>query len=289
MNRIFYLCLICVIAASVTATPCCTKKALFQESISQAETHRFTKVPCDSGVIAFEERLAGNDNFGEEQEYLRYTHSIVGAYPPLLPGTGIDRVSLKLFFRSHTHRLIEVTVDSVKVRHPYRRYFIVRPDCDEEVTLSDLPLRDGQLEVVIKSKEGRGEHNHHWYDCRRGEFVLRRSVLNVIYDYDLVLDADEEAGLLPREENLQSNYPNPFNASTIIEFNLKASSPVKIDVFNTLGQTVRTLVNEVKPAGAHQIEWNGKFNTGIDAPSGTYFYRITTDAFTETKKMSLLK
>jgi len=64
---------------------------------------------------------------------------------------------------------------------------------------------------------------------------------------------------------------------------------VNISVFNVLGQKVRTLLDEFKAAGEYEIEWNGEFDNGNEAESGVYFYRITTQAFTDVKKMTLLK
>jgi len=95
--------------------------------------------------------------------------------------------------------------------------------------------------------------------------------------------------LLPRETELYSNYPNPFNPATIISYTLAAESHVRLDVYNVLGQRVTTLVNETQPTGRHQVVWNGQDESGHDAASGIYFYRLKTTAYSETKKMMLLR
>ena len=83
---------------------------------------------------------------------------------------------------------------------------------------------------------------------------------------------------------LSQNYPNPFNPSTMIDYTLHVASHVSIKVYDILGNEVVTLVNEDKPAGSYFSIFKG---TGL--ASGTYFYRLTTPSFSETKKMTLIK
>jgi hypothetical protein len=84
--------------------------------------------------------------------------------------------------------------------------------------------------------------------------------------------------------SLSQNYPNPFNPSTSISFNVQKRSKVTLNVFNTLGQKVATLLDgEVNP-GAHDVEFSGN-----DLTSGVYFYQLTVDNFKRTKKMVLMK
>ena len=88
---------------------------------------------------------------------------------------------------------------------------------------------------------------------------------------------------------LSNNLPNPFNSETVISFGLSQPSPVKIDVFNILGQNVKTLINAQLPAGYHKISWDGKNAKGNKAATGIYFYRIKAGDFSDIKKMSLIK
>jgi hypothetical protein len=94
---------------------------------------------------------------------------------------------------------------------------------------------------------------------------------------------------LPTTYSLEQNYPNPFNPSTEFHYSLPAQSDVKIEIFNVLGQRVRTLVNQDMPAGNHSVTWYGDNAEGNAVASGVYFYRISANSFTETKKMMLLK
>jgi hypothetical protein len=88
---------------------------------------------------------------------------------------------------------------------------------------------------------------------------------------------------------LAQNYPNPFNASTQIQFRLIRSSQVILDIYNLLGQKIRTLVDEPFNAGEHKIVWNGRNDSGDEVASGVYFYRLKTNFGTVSRKMIMLK
>jgi len=88
---------------------------------------------------------------------------------------------------------------------------------------------------------------------------------------------------------LIGNYPNPFNPVTSIKFNLVQNENVSLEIYNVLGQKVKTLVNEKLSAGKHSIVWEGNDNNGNKVASGIYFYKLTGERYTSTKKMLLLK
>ncbi|MCD6248833.1 MAG: T9SS type A sorting domain-containing protein [candidate division Zixibacteria bacterium] len=95
--------------------------------------------------------------------------------------------------------------------------------------------------------------------------------------------------LLPLEYTLSQNYPNPFNPQTTIEFGLPTRSDIELEVFNILGQRIRLLLKETLPAGNHKVMWDGKYASGVSAPSGIYFYRIRTGNTSLVRKMMLVK
>jgi hypothetical protein len=101
-------------------------------------------------------------------------------------------------------------------------------------------------------------------------------------------DVGDKPGL-PDDFTLAQNYPNPFNPTTSIEFTLPARGPVSLDVFNLVGQRVRTLVSDFKSAGKHSVIWDGTSDAGQTVSSGVYFYRLSTASFTTSRKMVLLK
>ena len=80
------------------------------------------------------------------------------------------------------------------------------------------------------------------------------------------------------------NYPNPFNPSTIISFKLPEQTNVELKIYDVLGNEVATLVNENRPAGSYEVEWNAS-----NLPSGVYIYQLVAGTNTQIKKMLLLK
>jgi uncharacterized protein (TIGR02145 family) len=102
-------------------------------------------------------------------------------------------------------------------------------------------------------------------------------------------DIGENNLALPNDFQLVQNYPNPFNPTTSIEYNLSARSQVKLEIFNILGQKIRTLENQIKPAGSYKIEWNGTDDAGKTVTSGIYTYRFTAGDVVQIKQMSLIK
>ena len=91
------------------------------------------------------------------------------------------------------------------------------------------------------------------------------------------------------EEISISNYPNPFNPTTTIEYNLPTEGNVKLEVYNSLGQLVNVLIEGNQRAGRQRVTWSGKDSFGSSVSSGIYFYRIKTNSFTQVKKMILMK
>lgn len=89
---------------------------------------------------------------------------------------------------------------------------------------------------------------------------------------------------IPTEYVLSQNFPNPFNPTTKIEYNVPELSFVILKVYDVLGNEIGTLVNEEKPIGRYKIEFNA-----TTLPSGIYFYRLQAGNFIETKKMILLR
>jgi len=94
---------------------------------------------------------------------------------------------------------------------------------------------------------------------------------------------------LPKAFSLGQNYPNPFNPTTEIRFDLPMKTFVNLQIFNVMGQRVRTLVNSEMEAGFKSVRWNGSDDNGRSVASGTYFYILKAEGQTFTKKMTMLK
>ena len=95
--------------------------------------------------------------------------------------------------------------------------------------------------------------------------------------------------MIPGQFALQQNFPNPFNPSTEIRFDLPEGGHVELSVFNMAGQKVRTLSSEIMQPGYLAIIWDGTNNSGYKVATGMYFYAISTAQFNDTKKMLFLK
>ena len=94
----------------------------------------------------------------------------------------------------------------------------------------------------------------------------------------------EDELFIPTVYKLYHNYPNPFNPTTILRYDLPEEIKVVLKVYNILGEEVATLINDEKVAGSYEVSWDAN-NLG----SGVYFYRIQAGSFVETKKMVLMK
>ena len=93
---------------------------------------------------------------------------------------------------------------------------------------------------------------------------------------------------LPQGFALGHNYPNPFNPSTVIPYQLPAATEVRLDVFNVLGQHVATLVDAEQQAGFHTAKWDATDAAGQAMAAGVYFYRLTTSGGQQTQRMVLV-
>lgn len=136
--------------------------------------------------------------------------------------------------------------------------------------------------IVVSDSAGRGNSDT--------TFVCIDAIKIVGPDSTMRTDVFENS-LTPVSYKLLSNFPNPFNPSTNLQYSLPGRSNVKLTIFNILGQTISVIVNQMQEAGWHTVEWNAK-----NAASGIYFYRLEavslenpSKQFVETKKMLLVR
>ncbi len=103
---------------------------------------------------------------------------------------------------------------------------------------------------------------------------------------------EDDPGQAPDPQSvtqLLSNYPNPFNPSTEIDYSLVEAGHVTIEVFNLKGQLIRTLVDQPMTEGTHKVEWLGEDQSGKPVGSGIYLYRMKTDNYISTRKMLMIQ
>lgn len=115
---------------------------------------------------------------------------------------------------------------------------------------------------------------------KNGTTTLDEGYLLAVNDINSV----DESGYNPEGFNLEQNYPNPFNPSTSIQYQISNISNVSLKVYDVLGNEVATLVNEEKPAGSYEVEFNAS-----QLSSGIYFYQLSSGSFMQTRKMIFAK
>lgn len=107
-----------------------------------------------------------------------------------------------------------------------------------------------------------------------------------------IVGIEDESDMLPKEIALGQNYPNPFNPSTVIYYDLPvkyAGKNINLTIYNSLGQVVKTLINQPQGAGRKSIRWEGKNDAGQSVGSGIYVYSLRVENLLFSKKMLLLK
>jgi hypothetical protein len=151
--------------------------------------------------------------------------------------------------------------------------------------LSIIERGDRDTAFVINNYDTPGNARH--VVAKQAEFlhyfiyVADNDSLQILSYFEVGIDDDQT---VPTEFARISNYPNPFNPTTTIQFDLPKPSQVSHEIYDLLGRKIETLVNSKLGVGPHSVLWDGK-----DRSSGIYFYKIQAGDFTETQKMLLLK
>lgn len=130
------------------------------------------------------------------------------------------------------------------------------------------------------------DYDHYYSPINTAEdglVFIAAEKLFIIQD-NLTTDIEETIDHKPRKFVLEQNYPNPFNPVTTIQFFLKKDSQIQLNVYNTIGQKVATLVNEFYHAGLYKVNFDGSH-----LPSGIYIYKMQTKSFSESRKMMLMR
>jgi hypothetical protein len=159
------------------------------------------------------------------------------------------------------------------------RFVSEKDACRPELKIVAWPLSAGEVNFNLVGSESKS-----FYTTRGKQLPIAISQIGDGGQSDPVLENNKAATF-----KLERNFPNPFNPETIIKFNLPEASRVSLNIYNVLGQVVRTLVNEELPAGLHSVVWDGKNEQASDVASGVYFYRIKAGDFESTMRMTLLR
>jgi|WetSurMetagenome_2_1015567.scaffolds.fasta_scaffold14076_2 hypothetical protein len=127
-------------------------------------------------------------------------------------------------------------------------------------------------------------------DDAAGAPIDRFELANNVFQWmNCVTNVNVTPAETPKFTKLAQNFPNPFNPTTTIKFDLKEKGHVTLRVYNVAGQLVRTLADDMRDAAAYSVSWDGRNNAGSIVASGIYFYKMETKDFLQTRKMVLLR
>jgi len=145
------------------------------------------------------------------------------------------------------------------------------------ITIVNVPLKSGKQILRIEIDSDTDKKN--WLFSLNSIEIKKSTSVGILGDHSL-----------PNSFSLEQNYPNPFNPETNIEYSVVGNQFVSLIIYDILGNTVATLVNEVKPAGIYNITFNPQQTTNHQPlTSGVYFYQLRAGEFVQTRKMVLLR
>jgi len=142
---------------------------------------------------------------------------------------------------------------------------------------------DGSFPIILNKGLGIVWH----FIFNDGSYYLQGAIINGI-TMGTIVGVEKENNTIPNNFSLRA-YPNPFNPSTSIRFEIPEFSVVSIKVFNVLGKEINLLLEENISAGEHNVQWNGKDNEENTLPSGVYFIQMKAGKYQQTIKSVLLK
>lgn len=154
----------------------------------------------------------------------------------------------------------------------------LRVDGDTDISGSPEPTWPVSVQGIFSQFD-----NSSPYD--EGYQLLPRS----LNDIDVTVGINDSDDNLPGAFKLFANYPNPFNPETNIRYQISDIRLINLTVFDNLGRSVRTLVNQRQSSGSYVVTWDGRNDVGETVASGTYFYRLTAGQFSESRKMLLVR
>ncbi len=173
------------------------------------------------------------------------------------------------------------------------------PDCqpgecdDDRYPTVAKQVVNGDLHIFYVHDKSPGRYIGPTFNQNEGEGtenpIMYLSVpASEIFTGDAVED-DSDLEATEQSTFLRQNRPNPFNTKTTIRFNLNQSSKVELAIYNEVGQLVKTLVQEHRLTGEHEVVWDGSDDKGEFVSTGLYFYRLSTDKIAETKRMIMIR
>jgi len=195
---------------------------------------------------------------------------------------------------------------STKVIADSVSYFICIAKQDRILRIYEKGLRTD--EFVLPANVNPYVHSGNWYlgtqidngsivsafkgifdEIRMYNRALNETEIQALYQSITSVEDSEKSTEAPAKPSLFANYPNPFNSSTIILYQLPQVGDVEIVIYNLLGGKIRTLVKQEQPPGYYRVLWNGRDENGTAVSSGIYLYRLKSEDYVQTRKMILVQ
>ena len=185
---------------------------------------------------------------------------------------------------------------SFDARFASNRMLELYPSGGEDGAEFAIHVEGGRLPIVLSASMGEPRGKRFFIDVTgTGKSIVSHELLpgtttgvRVLEESRIVLRVTDGTPV-PTEYALNQNYPNPFNPTTVIGYALPKQSKVQIVVYDLLGKEVTRLVDDERPAGYYSVTWDGTNRSGSKVSSGIYFYRLSNEVFTSTKRMLLIK
>ncbi len=242
----------------------------------------------DSAQIPFPQIIGILYSLKNWYSIYRFAQSVNSEYTLIQKDTTIsfDTISAPLRFKYKAKRLSDQTVSTVNGTYTAKRF----------VTISGVYYRFLILEIPILERPDTTWFAHDvWMvkkvtpsvnvDLNSLGIPLSFSVPGNAYELEnSTVGVQNISSEIPVAFSLQQNYPNPFNPETNIKFSVPESAPVKLSIFDITGKDLQTLINQNLSPGTYQAQWNA-----ANYPSGTYFCKLQSGSFSQTKRMTLLK
>jgi len=198
------------------------------------------------------------------------------------PNSVLDKTGIALFSEDYNSNIVNNNIQMSSEYHvfPYQKAF------NQPITLefSNISFDDDLWKYQIKNKQ-----NEEWIEIEssiKDGKIFADAMFGGIYS---VFYNPEAKNPVPEKFELVNLYPNPFNPTLTIQYNLDSKQNVSIDIYNILGQKVNRLLNQEVSIGYHSINWNGTNDSGIALGSGIYFVKISTNDESYIRKVTLLK
>jgi len=179
---------------------------------------------------------------------------------------------------------IDLRANNIDASNAFAVAFIDEGDHTTEprVMVTESPIPDEITSLTYSTTSSAGPNWYYFSSNAAGDSVYTYLIRAYVSSYTTGVKQNTE--LTPASFTLEQNFPNPFNPSTTIRFQMPSKGLVTLKVYDIIGREVITLVNGFKETGMHEVKFNA---SGL--PSGVYLYRITSGTFTQTRKLVFIK